>query len=707
MRIPRIPIIIGGVIVVIVLVLLVSPGLRRVLGKGGNGITSTNIHGHARPFASFRSRNTGADIAFSDFVGSESCFKCHIEQYSLWRSSTHGRAGGDPGHVKIIARFDDQPLQFKEGVVIPTITENKDYVFLVRREDQPEQVVKVDGVVGGGHMEGGGTQSFFTRLPNGSMCLVPWDFNRTDDVWFVQLKDLRWVRTNETISLDNLANWPPNRVLGTENSVSNCQNCHGSQILVEHESEAGKYSTRYTTLQINCESCHGPGRRHIDLMETADLDTLADIGITVLSTATKDESLDKCFECHAVKASLSKNYLSGMPLAAHFALKFPILATAPYMPDGRIKSFGYQQNHLFSDCYINGSMTCVDCHDPHSTGSRDVWFEPLVGKFDDGQCISCHPSKAENREGHSYHQTDSPGNVCTSCHMPFLQHPLLGHDVRFARSDHVIPIPRPAFDDSLGIENACAQCDRDRDLAWQQQKYDEWYGKIKPHNPLLQNNMKADRISDIHEAAEILLNSDPYYPMAHVTGLYAFTDKFLKPDMKNLDSGIIERLKAFGDHTDLDVRSLALMALHLSAGHNEAVHNYLVLQASVNPDEETALRTRWAFAMDYMGMRFSMKRDYPSAVLSHQKSLEIKPGDSYTLVNLGNAYLNAGNRSDAIRSFDQALDVDPENASIYFKLAQIYSAMRRKGDAVKILKKGLKVDPNNQAAQRMLQRLQS
>lgn len=658
-------------------------------------------------FPVFPEKFPDQEIEYSDFVGSDFCMLCHIEKYTLWRNSTHGHAGGEVGSVKIVARFDDQPLQFKDAVVIPSITSKGDCIFTVRQEGLPEQIVKVDAVVGGGHMEGGGTQSFFTKFPDGTLRFLPFDFNKTDDVWFVQLRDLTWVPISKEVSINNLDNWPPNRILGTSDQHSNCQNCHGSQILVEFDSQTLQYQTRYTTLQINCESCHGPGRKHIDLVQTADLDTLTDVGIIVLSTVGKDESLNKCFECHAVKAALTNDFISGEPLDDYFALKFPVVTGNRFFPDGRIRSFAYQINHFFSDCYIDGSMTCVDCHDPHSLAYRDIFWEPLIGKFDDGQCVDCHPSKAKAPELHSYHKPDSPGNVCTSCHMPFLQHPLLGPSVRFARSDHVIPIPRPAFDAQLGIENACQQCHQDKSSDWQQEKTDEWYRKLKPHNPLITNNMKAKKVTDIHEAAALLLNPDAHYPMAQVTGLFDFIKRFMKPNMRSLNQEIIDKLKRLTESSDIDVKALALVALHLSADHKEDIRTFLIEQLQSLEDQEMAVRSRWAIAMDYVGMLFTSNRDYANAIRSHQKSLEIRPSDAYTLVNLGLAYKYSGDLSSAVATFKKAIRIQPNYASSHFQLALIYIDLQQKQKAINALRNVLKYDPHYQNARQMLRQLES
>ena len=685
-----------------------STSFRNLFSKAGSYDESMgHIHEDVRLTSQFRQKRIDSDIRYSDFVGSDSCMLCHIEQFTLWRNSTHGRAGGDPGKVKIVAHFDDRPLHFKDATVIPSITKDGDYIFTLKQEGLPDQIVTVDGVVGGGHMEGGGTQCFFTKFPDGTLRFVPFDYNRTDDIWFVQLKDGRWVPITREVSINNLFNWPLYSVLGTTDRFSSCQNCHGSQILVEYDSQTGKYITRYTTLEINCESCHGPGRRHIDLIRSADLDTLNDIGIVHLTTVSKDESLDKCFECHAEKAALTNDFLSGKPIETHFALKFPILTGEQFMPDGRIREFAYQQNHIFSDCYINGSMTCVDCHDPHSQEYRDIFFQPLIGKFDDGQCTDCHPSKAEMPESHSYHLSDSPGNVCTACHMPFLQHPMLGSAVRFARSDHIIPIPRPEFDASLSIENACQQCHVDESLAWQQEKTDDWYRRIKPHNQLITNNMKAKSVTDIMEASDLLLNPDDHFPAAQVTGLFDFMKRFLRPNMSSLDQEIIDKLKRYAESSDLDVKALALVALHLSVDQDEDNHRFLMETLESSGDYEEGLRYRWAFAMDYLGILFNLERNYPHAILAHKKSLEIKPSDAYTLYNLGVTYKSSGNHSDAIMSFKQAVQVDPTNANIHFQLAHTYSLTRQKNEAIEALQNGLKFDPDNQNAKQMLRQLQS
>jgi hypothetical protein len=429
---------------------------------------------------------TAEAVRWQDFVGAEACARCHQAQYAAWRQSTHGRAGGVPSRDVVIARFNGAPIRFKNATVTPRMA-GGEYEFVVSQRGLPAVVLKVSGVIGGGHMVGGGTQGFVSRYPDGTLRFLPFDFIRRESVWFcntIGRGNRGWIPITPDLPLEACVDWPPQRILGTDARWSNCQECHGSQIELRYDAQNKGYPTRYQDLRINCESCHGPGRRHVELARAGGLDTASDIGLRSLTTLGKDQSLDICFQCHALKDVLAPDYLPGKSLAAHYSTGLEWLGEKPWFPDGRVRTFAYQQNHRFSDCYLNGSMTCVDCHEPHSQAYRDIAGTALAGRFDDRQCLDCHASKADRIEQHTHHRAGSRGSSCVACHMPYLQHPDLGTALRFSRSDHTISIPRPAFDAGLGIKNACSQCHADQSLARLQQAADLWWGEVKPHPPL-------------------------------------------------------------------------------------------------------------------------------------------------------------------------------------------------------------------------------
>ena len=412
-----------------------------------------------------------------------------------------------------------------------------------------------------------------------------------------------------------------------------------------------------------------------------------------------------CFQCHATKDAIREEpYLPGDSLEDFFSLKLPLFSDA-FTVDGRVHNFGYQSTHLFSDCYLEGSMTCVDCHDPHSQGYRDTSGKALAGKFDNGQCTSCHASKALSPELHSHHKTDSPGNLCTSCHMPFLQHQGIGQRLVFARSDHGIPIPRPGFDEQMGIENTCQKCHRDKDLSWQQGRMKEWYGQIKPHHQMIGNLLKAADTTDPQAAENLLLDPKARHPMAQMNGLLGFCKRYLRPNMEREDPDVIAKLKEFARSDDLDLKAMALMALDIGYGQNGHLQNYLTTQLQALGPEEGAVRDRWGIAADYFGNAYAANGDAQNAIVCFKKSLQAKPDNVVTMSHLALTSLRSGDVESAMTWLKNGIKLRPSKAVLHFQLAQTYAQTGRTAEAIGELEAGLQFAPEDQMAKRMIQQL--
>lgn len=621
-------------------------------------------------------------VRWEDFVGAETCGQCHASQYRLWRSSTHGRAGGAPSRDIVIAPFDGRPIRFSDATVTPRITAAGGYEFTVVQSGRPPVVLKVTGVIGGGHMVGGGTQGFVWEAPDGTLRFLPFDFIRREGVWFcntIGRYQRGWVPITPELPLEACADWPPQRVVGTDRQFSNCQECHGSQIELQYDTVAKHYRTRYRDLRINCESCHGPGRRHVELARAGALDSASDIGLPSLTAVDKDQSLAICFRCHALKDVLRTGYLPGKPLQTYYSLGLPALGDRPWFPDGRVRTFAYQENHRFSDCYLSGSMTCVDCHDPHAQTYRDIWGRPLADRFDDGQCLDCHASKVDRITEHTHHRADSPGSRCVACHMPYLQHPDLGRLLRFARSDHTIAIPRPAFDAALGIESACRQCHGNRSDQELEQAARRFWGEMKPHPALVTALMQAGDTASFTEAARRLLRPDLDHPLAQVLALAQLLERYVRPDMKNLDRETVRRLEELAQARDLDVEALALAALHVAGGERRGVRRFLVRTlASLGGEQEQWVRQRWKVAAAFLGDTYRERGQAREAVVAYQRALEVMPHDPAVLANLGLAYAAAGQWSEAAGALRESLARDPIQPSA---LANLGLALEQLGDA--------------------------
>ena len=648
---------------------------------------------------------SSTEIAREDFVGAAVCGGCHEAQYLEWKESTHGKAGGEPDAVKIIAKFDGQPLRFKDATVTPLKRDGK-YFFAIEPNGQPTFEIPVVAVVGGGHMVGGGTQTFFVQAPDGTMRFLPFDFSRHRGIWFAQLRDnLHWMPISENIALTDLANWPPHRMLGSLENYSNCQNCHASQVTVALNAETQRYETEYTSLSINCESCHGPGKQHVILMNQPGHETFENIGLNSLSTLSKDASLELCFRCHAIKDELQPGYIDGKPLEDYFSLKLPLLAEEQHTVDGRVIGFSYQENHLFSDCYINGSMTCVDCHSPHSLNYRDNFGKPLASRFDDGQCTGCHPSYIDSPE-HTKHPMNSDGSRCVHCHMPYLQEKGVGSEIPYARSDHTIAIPRPAFDASIGLENACQKCHQNMSIDQLEAKTREWYGDLKPRNAVVQAFIDALNIRDHKTAADLLLQPDARHPIAQVRSLFVYIRRFLRAQMSNGDPVVIDKLRQLAHSTDVDLKAFSLMALHFGYGNNLDVRQFLHDQLAALGAQDFPVRRRWVLGLDYLGTQYFLNNDLQSAIVCYQKALDIQPDEYFVLLNLAQVFRQLPNISATAECYEKLIELKPQSISLYLELSDVYLQNGQAQRARETVENGLRISPDNPDLQQQLTRIE-
>ena len=646
--------------------------------------------------------------AFShdDFVGAERCASCHVSEYAVWKRSTHGRAGGTPSTETVIARFGGQAIVFANGRVIPRVRAGV-YEFVVEQRGDPTRTFRVDGVVGGGHIYGGGTQGFLTRYQDGTLRFLPFEWSRQSDTWFCNTNSRSgrgWAPITRATRIEDCGDWPPVRVLGDNARFANCQSCHASQVTLVLDTIRRGYDTRFTSLTINCESCHGPGRRHVQLATTGAIGTSADVGFAALDALDKDASSGICYQCHAVKDRLRDGFVSGEKLATYYSTKFPLLGDRPLTPDGRVRTFAYQEGQQYSDCYLNGGMTCTSCHDPHSQTYRTVTGERLRDRFDDRQCTSCHTSKADDPQAHTKHRAASLR--CTSCHMPARQEPATratastGRVVMYARSDHSISIPRPALDSTLGLVSACSACHQAMPVAQQQRHIRTWWGDIKPMPMGVASQLSALAQPSGSESSALWLAdtaSSASNTFAQFAGVSRFLETQVRPD-GGLDAAAGMRLRAMAGSHDVDARAAALAALHLASGSNRGTRRTLASALRAEGDHDLAVRSRWALALGYMGDQFAAKGDLAAALTAYGRALDVRPSSAALLMSRANAQRDAGDVRGAITSYQSSLAIDRSNSLAWVNFGIALATAGDSAAAVTALTNATTLDPSEPLA---------
>ena len=682
----------------------------------------------------------GAGQVAPAFAGSETCRECHAEAYEAWAESVHGTAGGPPGAETVIAPFGGPPMRFADAVVSPVVDEGGRYLFVVERAGRPPERFEVSGVIGRGHMVGGGTQGFASRFPDGTERFLPFDYSEDADTWFCNTAfvggfwvpgadraglraDAGWLPVTEDMRLTDCGDWPPVRILGTSSRFANCQNCHGSQVEVGYSPELGRYETRVATLQINCESCHGPAAGHVEWARNG---ARAGDGtrLVALDTLDAEASLDVCFQCHALKRALGDGPATspgnppvpaGAPAGpaadrggrfdpsgtlAAYSLGLPAIGDSPYLPDGRIATFGYQQTHRGSACYLYGSMTCVDCHDPHSQSYRDVFGTPLSGRFDDGQCTGCHAAIAADPERHTFHPPGSAGAACTICHMPYIQHPELAGLIPYGRSDHTISIPRPGVDEEMGLRSACARCHRDMSVAELADRVAEWWGDTRPHRAevaaLIRAGAPGAGTGALDSALVAAAAAGSRHALARVMAVDAWVRGWTARGggraAGSLGDGAGRALAVLAADGDEDVQAAAAAALHATRGEVEEVRAFLdeLLRTAPNP---ARLRILWSTALTQWAAAAERTHGPGTALPFLRRAQEVRPGAPETLVPLGAGLAAAGLVEEAVQVYLEALRHRPDDPVALVNLGLGLEALGRGGEAEAVYERAAAARP--------------
>ena len=182
--------------------------------------------------------------------------------------------------------------------------------------------------------------------------------------------------------------------------IPRCLECHG----IYFESLAppqNHYSQTGFVVGITCEKCHGPGREHVERFSSKSAKTSSDPAILNPARFSRDRQMDLCAWCHAghgVPLLATFSYIPGEPLEKYLELPEPD-------PNAPVDVHGSQVELLKkSRCFQSSTMTCLTCHDVHTTQKDPAVFS--------GHCLNCHKIETHPKIG------QPTANNCVDCHMP-------------------------------------------------------------------------------------------------------------------------------------------------------------------------------------------------------------------------------------------------------------------------------------------------
>ncbi|MBY3168756.1 cytochrome c3 family protein [Rhizobium laguerreae] len=384
------------------------------------------------------------------FVDEKTCASCHADQAAAFSKSHHAKAMALADDETVRGDFDNS--RFEHDGVVTTFT-RRDGRFFVNTEgadgNQAEFEVKYTFAYEP-------LQQYLVDIGGGRLQAldIAWDTARRQ--WF-------WLGDGTPAKPGSTYHWtgPFYRWNRT------CIDCHSTDPQAKFQPQTNEYKSTYVATSIGCQSCHGPGAKHIASAQSGNPSSSVKPG-----TALPKVDAGICFACHARRTKLLDGYQPGKPFLDYFSPA--LLRRDLYFPDGQILDEVFEYGSFQQSKMARAGVTCLDCHRPHDAGLKAEG---------NALCTQCHaetkperfadqdPSGLFDTSAHTRHQAGSTGAQCANCHMP--ERTYMKVD---PRRDHSFAIPRPDLSATLGTPNACTTCHVGRTDDWAAETMDGWYG---------------------------------------------------------------------------------------------------------------------------------------------------------------------------------------------------------------------------------------
>jgi len=630
-----------------------------------------------------------------EFSGSSGCRSCHEKFYEKWSTSWHGLAMRPYTNTFALENLTKQaaPIEIRGRAYQVEIGKNSATV----REYGPEgkKSYPIEHVLGGKNVF-----FFLTPRPGGKLQVLPLAFDSRRKEWYDtagsmlrHLPDLR----------DEALDW-------TERPLTfnaSCYTCHVSQLTKDYSIETDTYRTTWGEPGINCESCHGPGRKHVESMRGAGKHAKDRLDIIGVRQFSEEQTNSMCAPCHAKMSPLDANFQPGGRFFDHYNLV--TLEDRDFYPDGRDlgENFTYTL-WLISPCAASGKVDCVHCH---TSSGRSKY----PGADADKACLPCHARYVQNPAAHSHHRAESEGSRCVSCHMPETSF------ARMRRHDHTMLPPAPAATLRFNSPNACNLCHKDQDARWSDQWVRKWYPRDY-QAPLLH---RASLIEEAHKEDWQRLEemtaylASPERNEVYAASLLRLMDRCPDPRKwraffaslrdpsplvrSSAAAGLVgcadpqalaELVKASGDSVKV-VRVQAAAALsHYPLDSLDPEDRRRAEKACTEYEGSMKCQPDDPRSHYNLGNYYQERGELATATGEYQLALKLLPHFVPALVNLSIVQARQGEPAKAEWSLREALRYSPTSAEANFNLGLLLAEQERREEAEACLRAALKSDPN-------------
>ncbi len=629
-----------------------------------------------------------------DFVGVITCKTCHNTAYGKWGKSDHYHAMAVANAKNVLGNFNNIIFKHK-GITYRFYKKNGNYMVRTMGPDGKYHAYKIVYTFGWIPL-----QQYLIRFPRGKYqaLTVAWDTKKKR--WFSLYPHIE-------IKTDDFLFWTK----GAMNWNTMCADCHSTNLRQNYVVKSDSFHTTWSGINVSCESCHGPGKKHVDYIRSLHGNkpnmkiVRQSLKMTVGTSSYK--LVDECARCHSRREQITKAYNFRGTFLDHYD---PDLPHPPnYYADGQIKNEDYVYGSFMQSKMYHVGIACTNCHDSHTyhliaTGNK--------------LCIRCHSKLQFNSVAHTHHKMNTAAAKCVNCHMT-------GKDymqVDFRR-DHSFRIPGPDISVKFGPPNACNNCHSDKSAKWAALTIKKWYGSptSKDHFfSFTQILAKASKGGPNAESELLQLVKDTTQPaIARATAIWylsQFPDKQSVNVMRialhsgkglirisavkalyNLSPSIRDQmLKPMIMDSIRTVRITAAMGLADLQKSDFSVTEQSAY-GKVNKELEESFEVTQYFPAGQFnqGEYYERKKKWNKAVTAYQKAIAKNPRFNEARLNLADLYNQLGQNDKAEKLLKTVIKQEPDFGPTYYSLALLTAQEGKLKESLAYFNKATKQMPDN------------
>ncbi|MCK7597659.1 hypothetical protein M0G74_10305 [Microbulbifer sp. CAU 1566] len=609
----------------------------------------------------------------AEYVGVEQCASCHQQAFDDWQKSHHDLAMKTPDAETVVGNFDNATFDY---FGTESAFYQRDGKYFVRTDNTEGELQEFPIAYTFGVYP---LQQYLIEMPGGRLqaLSLSWDSRTKEEGgqrWFHLYPDedikpgdpLHWTGINQ--------NWN-----------FQCADCHSTNLHKNYDATSQTFATQWSEINVGCESCHGPGRKHVEWAGLPEAERAsvkdqgfdvrfdgrrqarwtmdANTGIADIANAVGTQTeIPVCAQCHSRRGTQHPGVKPDDDFLDFF--QPALLSGGLYHADGQINDEVYVWGSFMQSKMHAAGVTCSNCHNPHSLELR--------AKGND-VCAQCHlPTKFDTVE-HHFHPTGSEGAQCVNCHMTDKVYMQVD-----ARRDHSFRVPRPDLSEKIGSPNACIACHTDQSNTWAAQVLEKKFGAPDPHYG---EALFAGRIGapDAESRLLKLIMDDTQPEIVRATAVS------LLPRYLSQTSAQVLQVIAQGDD--------ALLHLGLAQSLDQVpqqVRPALAIPLLYEDERVTASLAASAMAGAPLGQYpEEVRKRYEQGLADVVATAEFNGDRPESLVNLASLRGREGDAASAERLLKQAVALAPYYTPAVINLADLYRANGREADSEGLLRNAM------------------